>query len=105
MNDDCAQEKNCPKKTKIRKEKKKTTDKDKEQILQERVVYRERKLNAKRIIQEEKEKCRKEFTRKLEEDSLGHKKLLYRVINNMRKANDTTTAIETEEENIGISTR
>ena len=48
--------------------------------------YRRKKLDVKRIIEEEK----------LEADSMGNKKLLYKVIKDKRKDNDQIRAIETD---------
>ena len=56
--------------------------------------FRDKKLAVKRIVVEEKTKCWNKFTEKLEEDSRGNMKLLYRVVKSKRKPMDNIKALE-----------
>lgn len=62
--------------------------------------YRQKKLQAKRVVKEEKEKSWEMFTQKLEEDSKGNQKLLYGLLKSKRSDKEDIKAIETEDGNI-----
>ncbi|XP_046994414.1 uncharacterized protein LOC124606476 [Schistocerca americana] len=59
--------------------------------------YRQKKLQAKRIVKEEKEKSSEIFTQKLEQDSKGNQKLLYWLLKSKRSDREDIKAIETED--------
>ena len=62
--------------------------------------YRQKKLQAKRIVEEEKEKSWDIFTQKLEQDSKGNQKLLYGLLKSKRSDREDIKAIETEDRDI-----
>lgn len=87
-------ERNMAQKERDREKSKPEQVRDEEKIRDLEQVYRDKKLRVKRVVEEEKIKCWENFTQKLEEDSRGNMKLLFRVIKNKRNSVETIKAIE-----------
>lgn len=87
-------ERNKMKKTLDKEKQKPDFARDEDRIRTLEQDYRDRKLKAKRIITEEKEKCWNEFAEKLENDCQGNMRLLYKVVKNKRYDLEAIRTIE-----------